>query len=127
MENEDTGKWNGGGENTNRIGVNMVEGGGGGGQATINRGLPRNNKACTINCIVTTYPGDPCINLGLPLTRLKTNCPNYLIDWDKQTKDTLKLNSGLSSHTGKTVEIKGAGEKKKAERGEVRGMETKED
>ena len=26
------------------------------GKGTINQGLPRNNKACTINSIVTTYP-----------------------------------------------------------------------
>ena len=80
----DAGKWNGGGKNINMVEVNRV-GGGGGEQATINRGLPRNSKACTISCIVTTYPGDPLTEDSID--QIQNKLPKLLIDWDKQTKE----------------------------------------
>ena len=43
------------------------------------------------------------------------------------TDYTLLIVTGLSSHTGKTVENKGTGEKERGKRGDAGGMETKDE
>ena len=65
------------------------------------------------------------------MDQIKTNFPNCLIDWDKQTKDNLGTDKVAQpcelSHTGKTVENKGTGEKERGEWERLEGWKLKID
>ena len=123
-----SGKWNGDGENINRVGREKLSNHQ---PMTPSEQQSLHNKLCCI------YLPKGSINQGLPRTRLKTNCPNYLTDWDEQTKDNLGITKWLnlvSFHRGHPlivfrfiqshrwrIRVQG-----RSNCGEARGMETED-